>query len=68
VTPQVVQRKRHRFALKKSRAEKNKTEAAAYAKLIASRLANQRAKKAERTSKRRQERLSQVSAGSASKA
>eukprot|EP00004_Rigifila_ramosa_P024093 TRINITY_DN68_c0_g1_i1.p2 TRINITY_DN68_c0_g1~~TRINITY_DN68_c0_g1_i1.p2 ORF type:complete len:269 (+),score=80.88 TRINITY_DN68_c0_g1_i1:46-807(+) len=67
VTPVTLQRKRHRLALKKQRAEKNKTEAAAYAKLLANRASELRAKKAERTSKRRQERLSAASAGSAQK-
>jgi small subunit ribosomal protein S6e len=37
VTPQVLQRKRHRLALKKRRAEKQKTLAANYAKLLAKR-------------------------------
>lgn len=37
VTPITLQRKRHRIALKKQRALKNKTEAADYAKLLAQR-------------------------------
>jgi len=50
VTPVVLQRKRHRLALKKKRTEKNKLEAANYAKLVA-----QRAKEARQSllSKRR---------------
>jgi len=68
VTPVTLQRKRHRLALKRRRSEKNKSEAAAYHKLLTQRSAEERAKKAERVSKRRQERLSAISAGSGGKA
>merc|ERR1712164_146364 len=37
VTPQQLQRKKHRVALKRQRAEKNKTEKAAYLALLAQR-------------------------------
>jgi len=50
VTPITLQRKRHRVALKKQRATKNKTEAAAYAKLLAQRA---KEKRQSITSKRR---------------
>jgi len=54
VTPVVLQRKRHRVALKKQRAEKNKTEAAEYAKLLAQRNKEAREKRQQSISKRRQ--------------
>lgn len=50
VTPITLQRKRHRVALKKQRATKNKTEAAEYAKLLAQRA---KEKRQSLTSKRR---------------
>jgi small subunit ribosomal protein S6e len=50
VTPITLQRKRHRVALKKQRAIKNKTEAADYAKLLAQRA---KEKRQSITSKRR---------------
>jgi len=50
VTPITLQRKRHRIALKKQRAIKNKTEAADYAKLLAQRA---KEKRQSITSKRR---------------
>jgi len=42
VTPLTLQRKRHRIALKRRRAEKNKADAAAYAKLLAQRAKERR--------------------------
>jgi len=54
VTPVVLQRKRHRLALKKQRAEKNRTEAAEYAKVVAQRQKEQREKRQQSISKRRQ--------------
>jgi len=54
ITPVVLQRKRHRLALKKQRAEKNRTEAAEYAKLVAQRQKEQREKRQQSISKRRQ--------------
>jgi len=54
VTPVTLQRKRHRLALKKQRSEKNKTEAADYAKLIAQRNKEQRDKRQQSISKKRQ--------------
>jgi len=50
----VLQRKRHRLALKKQRAVKNKTEAAVYAKLVALRNKEQKEKRQQSISKRRQ--------------
>lgn len=59
VTPVVLQRKRHRLAIKKKRAEKNKTEAAEYAKLLAQRNKEAREKRQQSISKKRQMRTSQ---------
>jgi len=58
VTPVTLQRRRHRLALKKRRTQKNKTEAADYAKLVA-----QRAKEARQSllSKRRSQSLKRES-------
>jgi len=53
VTPVTLQRKRHRLALKKQRAEKNKTEAADYAKLLAQKSKEQREKRQQSISKKR---------------
>jgi len=53
VTPVSLQRKRHRIALKKQRAEKNKTEAAEYAKVIAQKNKEQREKRQQSISKKR---------------
>jgi len=53
VTPVTLQRKRHRLALKKQRTEKNKTEAADYAKLLAQRNKDQREKRQQSISKKR---------------
>jgi small subunit ribosomal protein S6e len=53
VTPVTLQRKRHRLALKKQRSEKNKTEAADYAKLLAQKSKEQREKRQQSISKKR---------------
>jgi len=53
VTPQTLQRKRHRLALKKSRVVKNKTEAATYAKLLALRNKEAKEKRQQTLSKKR---------------
>jgi len=58
VTPVTLQRKRHRLALKKHRSEKNKTEAAEYAKLLAQRNKERREKRQQSISKKRQQRES----------
>jgi len=58
VTPQTIQRKRHRIALKKERTEKNKAEAAGYAKLLAQRNKERREKRQQSLSKKRQQRES----------
>jgi len=54
VTPVVLQRKRHRLALKRQRADKNKTEAAEYAKLLAQRNKEKREKRQQSLSKKKQ--------------
>ena len=48
VTPVVLQRKRHRIALKRSRAAKKREDAADYAKLLAQRMKEAKERKAER--------------------
>jgi small subunit ribosomal protein S6e len=53
VTPVSLQRKRHRIALKKQRAEKNRTEAAEYAKIVAQRNKEQRERRQQSISKKR---------------
>merc|ERR1711928_91554 len=53
VTPVVLQRKRHRVAMKKKRAEKQKDEAAAYARLLALRTKEAKQKRAEELKRRR---------------
>lgn len=58
VTPVTLQRKRHRLALKKQRAAKNKAEAADYAKLLAQRNKEAREKRQQSISKKRQQRTS----------
>jgi len=58
VTPQTIQRKRHRMALKRERSEKNKAEAAEYAKLLAQRNKERREKRQQSLSKKRQQRES----------
>jgi len=55
VTPVSLQRKRHRLALKRQRSEKNKTEAAEYAKVVAQRNKEQREKRQQSISKKRQQ-------------
>jgi len=61
VTPQTLQRKRHRLAVKKSRQTKAKTEAADYQKLVALRQKEQREKRMEKISQRRSQRSSRAS-------
>jgi len=58
VTPLSLQRTRHRIALKKQRAEKNRTEAAEYAKLLAQRNKESREKRQQSLSKKRQQKES----------
>jgi len=53
VTPLSLQRKRHRLALKKQRSEKNRTEAAEYAKIVAQRNKEQRDRRQQSISKKR---------------
>jgi small subunit ribosomal protein S6e len=53
ITPLALQRKRHRIALKKRRFEKNKQEAADYAKLLAQRNQERKEKRRQSLSKRR---------------
>jgi len=53
VTPERLQRKRRILALKKKRSQKNKAEAAEYAKLLAQRSKESREKRRESASKRR---------------
>merc|ERR1712071_70741 len=53
VTPVVIQRKRHRTALKKKRAEKQKDDAAGYARLLAMRTKEAKQKRAEELKRRR---------------
>jgi small subunit ribosomal protein S6e len=59
VTPLVLQRKRHRLALKRRRGEKNKAEAAEYAKLLAQRHKEQKEKRQQSLSKKKHQRDSQ---------
>eukprot|EP01135_Chromosphaera_perkinsii_P005489 Nk52_evm38s352 gene=Nk52_evmTU38s352 len=61
VTPVVLQRKRHRLALKKERVVKNKADAADYAKLLAKRLKEAKEKKQEVLMKKRRSSTSRVS-------
>ncbi|NWX55601.1 RS6 protein, partial [Promerops cafer] len=53
VTPRVLQHKRRRIALKKQRTQKNKEEAAEYAKLLARRMKEAKEKRQEQIAKRR---------------
>jgi len=53
ITPVMLQRKRHRVALKRRRADKRKTEAAEYAKLLAQRQKERKEKKQEEARRRR---------------
>jgi len=53
VTPKVLQHKRHRIALLRRRAEKNKADAAEYAKLVAQRNKERKEKRHQSISKRR---------------
>jgi small subunit ribosomal protein S6e len=59
VTPLSLQRKRHRIALKRQRAEKNKAEAGVYAKLLAQRNKEAREKRQQSLSKKKQRLSSQ---------
>merc|ERR1711860_46551 len=52
VTPLVLQRKRHRFALKKKRHQKRREDAAEYAKLLAMRLKEKKERKRSRSGSR----------------
>merc|ERR1711860_195967 len=52
VTPLVLQRKRHRFAMKRKRATKRREEAAEYAKLLALRLKQKKERKRSRSGSR----------------
>merc|ERR1711974_579862 len=63
VTPVVLQRKRHRVAMKKKRAEKQKDEAAAYARLLALRTKEAKQKRAEELKRRRSRSASKSSVG-----
>lgn len=58
VTPNVLQRKRHRASVKKAAQEKAKAEAAIYSKLHAQRIKEQKAKRASELAKRRSSRKS----------
>jgi len=58
VTPVVLQRKRHRLALKKKRTLKSKQEASDYARLLAQRNKERKEKRAQSLSKRRSQRNS----------
>nr|BAN20299.1 ribosomal protein S6 [Riptortus pedestris] len=53
ITPVVLQRKRHRIALKKKRAERRKEEAREYAKLLAQRQKEAKARRQEEIKRRR---------------
>jgi len=53
ITPVMLQRKRHRLALKRRRAEKRKHEAAEYAKLLAQRQNEAKEKKLSEAKRRR---------------
>ncbi|XP_042910314.1 small ribosomal subunit protein eS6 isoform X2 [Parasteatoda tepidariorum] len=53
VTPVMLQRKRHRIALKRKRAQKRKDEAADYARLLAQRAKEAKEKRAEEVRRRR---------------
>merc|ERR1712149_112982 len=63
VTPVQLQRKRHRVALKRQRAEKNKTEKASYRALVAQRLREAKERRQELLQKRRSSHGSTHSAG-----
>merc|ERR1712193_178208 len=63
ITPVQLQRKRYRVALKRQRAEKNKTEKAAYQALVAQRLREAKERRQELLQKRRSSHGSTHSAG-----
>lgn len=60
VTPQVLQRKRRRTAIKKERISRKKTEAADYHKLLVTRLKEQRERRSESLAKKRAVRMASV--------
>jgi small subunit ribosomal protein S6e len=60
VTPQVLQRKRRRAAIKKERISRKKTEAAEYHKLLVQRLKEQRERRSESLAKKRAMRMASV--------
>ncbi|PRW44963.1 40S ribosomal S6 isoform B [Chlorella sorokiniana] len=60
VTPQVLQRKRRRAAIKKERISRKKTEAAEYHKLLVQRLKEQRERRSESLAKKRAIRMASV--------
>ena len=60
VTPVMLQRKRHRMSIKKTRQTKAKAELGEYHKLLAVRAAEQKAKRDEKVSQRRSQRSSQA--------
>uniref|UniRef100_A0A4D5R9R5 40S ribosomal protein S6 n=1 Tax=Scolopendra viridis TaxID=118503 RepID=A0A4D5R9R5_SCOVI len=68
ITPLVLQRKRHRLALKKRRAQKRKDEAAEYAKLLAQRAKEAKEKRAEEIKRRRSASLRESKSSTDSKA
>jgi len=53
VTPQTLQRKRHRAAIKKERITRKKTEQAEYHKLLVTRLKEERERRSESLAKKR---------------
>ena len=61
VTPVVLQRKRHRMALKKERSARNKVDAAEYAKLLAKRMKEAREKRQEALQKKRRSSSTRIS-------
>jgi small subunit ribosomal protein S6e len=60
VTPQVLQRKRRRAAIKKERITRKKAEAADYHKLLVQRLKEQRERRSESLAKKRALRMASV--------
>lgn len=60
VTPQVLQRKRRRAALKKERITRKKAEASEYHKLLVTRLKEQRERRSESLAKKRAIRMASV--------
>ena len=60
VTPQVLQRKRHRAAVKANRIQRNKAEASDYHKLLVTRLKEQRERRSESLAKKRADRMASI--------